>query len=253
MLSIERKLKIAELVNRDGGIKTSELSNLFNVSEMTILRDLSSLEQEGVLERVYGGAVKTKNPANELPAIIRKHTNLAQKNLIAEKALKFISEGESIFLDASTTTLALAKKLSGTHIGITVITNGLDIINELKDNPLIKTICSGGELQTTTFSFIGPTSEDYLKNFFADKSFISASGLTLKSGITVENSIQASIKKIMITNSLQKIFLVDSSKFDNLALTRVCDLKEVDVIVTDKKPDEEYVRYFNEISIDLVF
>ena len=90
MLSVERKLKIAELVDRNGGIKTSDLSSMFNVSEMTILRDLSTLEEEGILKRVYGGAVNIKNSTKELSVIIRKHIHPEEKNIIAEKALKFI-------------------------------------------------------------------------------------------------------------------------------------------------------------------
>ncbi len=253
MLSIERKIKIAEMINKNGGIKTSDLSNIFNVSEMTILRDLASLEQEGVLKRVYGGAVKVRNSTNEISAIIRKHTNSDQKNIIAQKAIKFITSGESIFLDSSTTVLALAKKLAESQLEITVITNGFDAINELKENPNIKIICPGGELQKATLSFIGPNSENLLKDLYVDKAFISTSGVSLKSAFTVENPLQALHKKIMISNSLQKIILIDSSKFNKTALSKVCDFKDVDVIITDKKPLDDYIKYFKKVGIELVY
>ena len=108
MLSVERKLKIAEVVGKNGGVKTSDLSNMFSVSEMTILRDLEMLEQQGILKRVYGGAVNLKNPIKELSVILRKQLNAKEKNIIAEKAAKLISNGESIFLDSSTTAFALS-------------------------------------------------------------------------------------------------------------------------------------------------
>ena len=253
MLAIERKLKIAEIINRNGGIKTSDLSHLFNVSEMTILRDLLSLEQEGVLKRVYGGAVKVNSSTNEISANIRKHTNTIQKNIIAEKALKLISVGESIFLDSSTTALALAKKISEKQLEITIVTNNFEIINELKENINIKIICPGGELQKSTLSFIGPNSERFLKEYFADKSFISALGLSLKAGITVENPVQAALKKVMISNSLQKVVLIDSSKFDKTSLSKVCDFKDIDIVVTDKKPQDCYLKYFKKIGIELIY
>jgi DeoR/GlpR family transcriptional regulator of sugar metabolism len=253
MLSVERKLKIAEIITRNGGIKTSDLSSMFKVSEMTILRDLSILEQKGVLKRVYGGAVKIKNSTREISLIIRKNLNPVQKNIIAEKALSYISTGECIFLDGSTTALALARKLAELQVEITVITNGFEIINELKDNPGIKTICPGGELQNSTLSFVGPDAESYLRELFADKCFISASGLSLKSGITVENPVQASIKKIMLKNSIQKIVIIDSTKFGTTRLSKVCEFKDIDIIITDQKPAEKYLDFFRENNIVIIF
>jgi len=253
MLSVERKLKIAEIVDKKGGIKTSDLSSMFNVSEMTILRDLSILEEEGILKRVYGGAVNMKNSTRELSVIIRKNIHPNEKNIIAEKALKFISSGESLFLDGSTTALALARKLAARDLEITVITNGLDVINELKENLSIKTICPGGELQQSTLSFIGPYPENFLKDIFADKSFISASGIAIKSGITVENPIQATVKKIMLENSFEKIILLDSSKFGVTRLSKVCQIENVSMIITDKKPPDEYLEYFKKSNVGVVY
>jgi Transcriptional regulators of sugar metabolism len=252
MLSVERKFKIAEVVGKNGGVKTSDLSDMFNVSEMTILRDLEMLEQQGILKRVYGGAVNMKNPIKELSIILRKQINTKEKNIIAEKAAKLISNGESIFLDSSTTAFALSKKLSA-KTGLTVITNGLDLLNELKNNSNINLFCPGGELQLNTMSFIGSSAEDYLKDLYADKAFISASGISLQSGITVENATQAAIKKIMLKNSLSRIVLVDSSKFDVVRLSRVCALEDASTIVTDRKPDDKFLEVFEKNNIEVVY
>jgi DeoR/GlpR family transcriptional regulator of sugar metabolism len=253
MLSIERKLKIADIVGKSGGIKTSELSNIFNVSEMTILRDLSTLEEEGILKRVYGGAVNVKDSSGEISSIIRRHIHPQEKNIIAEKAMKYISPGESIFLDGSTTALALAKKIAELQIDITVISNGLDIVNELKADSLVKVICPGGELNRTTHNFVGPDTENYMKELYADKSFISPAALSLKSGITVENPVQAAIKKIMIRNSLKKIMIVDSSKFDNTSLSKICEIKDIDIIITDEKPEKQYLKFFKDAEVGIIY
>ena len=252
MLSVERKFKIAEVVGKNGGVKTSDLSNMFSVSEMTILRDLEMLEQQGILKRVYGGAVNLKNPIKELSVILRKQINTKEKNIIAEKAAKLISNGESIFLDSSTTAFALSKKL-GTKTGLTVITNGLELINELKNNSNINLFCPGGELQLSTMSFIGTSAEDYLKEHYVDKAFVSASGVSLQSGITVENAVQAAIKKIMLKNSLSRVILVDSSKFDVVRLSKVCALEDVNTIVTDRKPDDKFLEVFAKNNIEVVY
>ena len=252
MLSVERKLKIAEVVGKNGGVKTSDLSNMFSVSEMTILRDLEMLEQQGILKRVYGGAVNLKNPLKELSVILRKQINAKEKNIIAEKAAKLISNGESIFLDSSTTAFALSKKL-GLKTGLTIITNGLELLNELKNNSSINLFCPGGELQLSTMSFIGTSAEDYLKEHYVDKAFVSASGVSLQSGITVENAVQAAIKKIMFKNSLSRVILVDSSKFDVVRLSKVCALEDVNTIVTDRKPDDKFLDVFEKNNIEVVY
>ncbi len=252
MLSVERKFKIAEVVGKNGGVKTSDLSNMFSVSEMTILRDLEILEQQGILKRVYGGAVNLKNPIKEVSIILRKQINTKEKNIIAERAAKLVSNGESIFLDGSTTAFALSKKL-GAKTGLTVITNGLELVNELKNNSSINLFCPGGELQLSTMSFIGTSAEDYLKGLYVDKAFVSASGVSLQSGITVENAVQAAIKKIMLKNALSRVILVDSSKFDVVRLSKVCALEEVNTIVTDRKPDDKFLEVFAKNNIEVVY
>jgi DeoR family transcriptional regulator, fructose operon transcriptional repressor len=252
MLSVERKYKIAEVVGKNGGVKTSDLSNMFSVSEMTILRDLEILEQQGILKRVYGGAVNLKSPIKELSVILRKQINAKEKNIIAEKAAKLITNGESIFLDSSTTAFALSKKL-GHKTGLTVITNGLELINELKNNSNINLFCPGGELQLSTMSFIGTSAEDYLKEHYVDKAFVSASGISLQSGITVENAVQAVIKKIMFKNALSRVILVDSSKFDVVRLSKVCTLEDINTIVTDRKPDAKFLEVFEKNNIEVVY
>lgn len=252
MLSVERKFKIAEVVVKNGGAKTSDLSSMFSVSEMTILRDLEILEQQGILKRVYGGAVNLKNPIKEVSIILRKQINTKEKNIIAERAAKLVSNGESIFLDGSTTAFALSKKL-GAKTGLTVITNGLELVNELKNNSSINLFCPGGELQISTMSFIGTSAEDYLKGLYVDKAFVSASGVSLQSGITVENAVQAAIKKIMLKNALSRVILVDSSKFDVVRLSKVCALEEVNTIVTDRKPDDKFLEVFAKNNIEVVY
>ena len=111
MLSAERKLKIAEIIGENGGIRTSELSDLFNVSEMTVLRDLATLEKQGILTRVYGGAVSSKTLSRETPNVVREKIRITEKNKIASLAAQLIQDGDNIFLDGSTTTHALAKRL----------------------------------------------------------------------------------------------------------------------------------------------
>ena len=252
MLSAERKMKIAEMVSKSGGIKTSELSDLFSVSEMTVLRDLATLEKQGILNRVYGGAVSSQSFSTETPNIVREKIRITEKNKIASLAAQLIEEGDNIFLDGSTTTHALAKRLYSLK-DIKVITIGLDILNELSGMDGIEVICPGGVLDKITMNFLGRSTEEFLKNLNSDKAFISTSGISIKAGLTEPNPQQAFIKKIMLENAQQKILLADSSKYDVVALNRICKLSDLDIVITDNKPDNEYYNFFKQNNIKILY
>lgn len=253
MLSAQRRLKIAEIASKNSGIKTSDLSHMFDVSEMTILRDLNVLEEQGILKRVYGGAVAIKDSIKDIPINFREKINVKEKNTISINALDLISDGDSILLDGSSTSLALAKNLA-TKKGITLITNGLNIINEVKDYRNIDIISLGGEYDPITMNFIGPTTVSMLDNYNADKAFISSAGISLDAGVTVATSLQALVKKAMLASSKQSVLLVDNTKFGKITLNKVCDIKDLDIIITDRKPDGAYIKDFKESSkINLIY
>ncbi len=252
MLSAERKLKIAEIISKNGGIKTSELSGLFNVSEMTVLRDLAMLEKHGVLTRVYGGAVSSRNLSKETPSIVREKIRITEKNKIASLAAQLINEGDNIFLDGSTTTHALAKRLSS-FSNIKVMTIGLDILNELSGMEGIEVICPGGILDKITMNFLGRNTEEFLKNLNSDKAFISTTAISIKAGLTETNPQQTFIKKIMLENTLQKILLIDNSKYDVVDLNRICSLSDMDIVITDNKPDNKYYQFFRQNDIKVLY
>lgn len=252
MLSVERKLKIAEMVGKNGGIRTSELSDIFSVSEMTVLRDLATLEKQGVLTRVYGGAVSSQSYSVETPNIVREKIRTTEKNKIASLASKLIDEGDNIFLDGSTTTHALAKRLYNVK-KIKVVTIGLDILNELKDIEGVEVISPGGVLDKVTMNFLGRSTEEFLENLNSDKAFISTTAISIKAGLTEPNPQQTFIKKIMLENAQQKILLADNSKYDVIALNRICDLSDLDVIITDNKPDDKYFHFFKQNNIKVLY
>jgi len=252
MLSAERRLKTAEIIGRSGGVRTSELSGLFNVSEMTVLRDLATLEEHGVLTRVYGGAVSSRSLPKETPSTVREKIRITEKNKIASLAAQLIHDGDNIFLDGSTTTHALAKRLYP-FSNIKVMTMGLDILNELSGMEGIEVICPGGVLDRVTMNFLGRNTEEFLKNLNSDKAFISTTAISIKAGLTETNPQQTFIKKIMLENALQKILLIDNSKYDVVDLNRICSLSELDIVITDNKPDDKYYQFFRQNDIKVLY
>ena len=248
MLAAERIDKIARIVSKNGGIKTSELSRMFKVSEMTILRDLSFLENRGFLKRVYGGAVSARSNNEEVSRAIREKINAAEKNKIADIAYTLIKPNEQIFIDPSTTCLALARKIKNIS-EINVITNGLDIVNELADSENVRLTCIGGDFHKISMSFLGPISEIPLKEIYFDKVFVSPTGCTPEQGITEANVYSVAIRKTIIENAKEVILLADHSKFEKVSLYKICDWNQINTVISDKKPDEKYEKLFKDNNI----
>ncbi len=252
MLSAERKLEIAKIINKNGRIKTSELSSIFNVSEMTVLRDLATLEKEGVLKRVYGGALAFNDSSLEISSMLREKIHASEKGDIASKAIRLVNDGDSLFVDSSTTSLALAKKLCLKN-NLTVVSNGLEAINELKANQNIKVFSTGGELNMITMGFFGMAAENFLKEVNVDICFISAAGISPGAGITEQNQQNIALKRIIVGRSRKAVLLMDSSKWGKVTLNKVCHLSDINTIITDKKPDRGCIEFFGENGIKVVY
>lgn len=251
MLAAERIEEIARIVTKDGGIKTSELSRKFEVSEMTILRDLSILEKKGLLTRVYGGAVSIRKNNEEISSLLREKTNIAEKNKIAGLAAELVKPKEQIFIDPSTTCLALARKIKNIA-EINVITNGLDIINELEGSDNVRLTCIGGDFHKVSMSFLGPISEIAVKEIYFDKVFISPAGCALEQGITEINVYSVAVKKTIIENAKEVILLADYSKFGKVSLYKICDWDQITTVVSDRKPAEDFENLFKNKDITFI-
>lgn len=204
MLVAERHEKIVETVNKQGSVRVSELSQMFELTEETIRRDLEKLEREGKLMRTHGGAVAVQEGQSDVPYFKRETVNIAEKEKIAKIALNYVNEGDSLLLDASSTSWFLARQLP--NIPLTVITNSVRVVMELGKKNNIHVICSGGNLSQTSLSFIGPLTIKSLENYHADKAFISCKALDKSWGISDANDMQAMVKKKNARNSRYKFF-----------------------------------------------
>jgi DeoR family transcriptional regulator, L-fucose operon activator len=247
MLVAERYEKIVELVNERGSIRVSELSDLCQVTEETIRRDLDRLEQAGRLRRSHGGAVSITGQLQEIPYTEREITHAEEKKRIAREAVKKIQPNDRILLDASTTAWYMASDIP--DIPLTVLTNSMKVAMELSGKENIEVICTGGSLAQRSLSFVGPLAERSLDAYHVNTVFLSCKGIHLIRGISESNELQARLKQKMIGMADQVILLADASKFGVQAFTRVADLGEVDEIITDSRVPEEVVSQLGERSI----
>jgi DeoR/GlpR family transcriptional regulator of sugar metabolism len=162
MLPIARKNKIKELIIEKKSLTVSELTILFKVTEETIRRDLKQLEDEGILTRTYGGAYISEGVQNDVNVNLREHIHVEGKRKIAFQCNTLIQSGDSIFLDASTTSLMIANILEDKKL--TVVTNSIKVVNSLIEKTNINIVIIGGTLANSSLSNLGRTAEQMMKN-----------------------------------------------------------------------------------------
>lgn len=230
----ERQNKIVELVTEELFLDISSLTRRLGVSVATIRRDLDELEQAGFLRRTHGGAVSINQVAQDPSHAFRAVFHLPQKAAIAGVAAGMVADGDAIILDAGTTSLEIAKLLGGRK-GLTVITNGVDIANELIRSNEHTVYSVGGEFTDTNRSYRGPLAEHFVRQFNVDKLFLNAASIDLERGLICTTcQVNASIQKAMIEVSQRVVVVADYSKFAKSSMSVTMRIDNVDVIVTDK-------------------
>ncbi|SHE74528.1 transcriptional regulator, DeoR family [Caldanaerobius fijiensis DSM 17918] len=244
MIAASRKREIKRIITEKKYVKVNELSRLFNVSEETIRRDLEALENEGILERNYGGAVLVES-ATVPPLSIRAAENLEEKRLIGEKAVQLIKEGSIILLDAGTTTFQIAKKLENKRM--TVITNDINIAYELKDKNAINVFITGGKLSGEVMALYGPETQKSIEGYNVDIAFIATTGITLTKGFTTSDIYGAEVKKSMIRAAREKIIVADSSKIGKNALITFASFSDIDCLILAGSVDEDVLHRLEEM------
>jgi len=252
VLAIERKNRILTILREDKHVVVSELAKNFEVSEETIRRDLDKLEKEGYVSKTYGGAVICEGKEAELPYVIRKKANVAAKQKIAELASEMVVDGDSIILDASSTAVFIAQKIK-TKKDISVITNSIEVLMELADVSGWKVYCTGGALKGGIGAILGGDAEEYISRFHVDKAFISCKGVDMKNGFTDSNDSHAAVKRKMIRAASQVFFAVDSSKFNRLSFTSLCNFSGIDAIITEKQPNADWLKVFSDNNLECLY
>jgi len=250
MLPVGRIHQIRDMVQREKSILVADLATAFGVSEETIRRDLKKLESEGVLTRVYGGAYSVEGVQNDVKVHLRQNVLVDEKRIIAERCLRYVNNGDSIFLDCSTTAFALAQILL--DYTITVVTNSLKVAQAFSAKSNIKLILIGGTYHDTSMSFLGPAAVQSLNNYYVDKAFISCRSLSLVNGITDSNQDQAFMRKTAISRCNNCYLLADHTKFGATSFYHITDIENVDTIVTDWKLEDTWVQHLREHRVSYI-
>lgn len=252
MLAVERKNSILGLLQSDGRVVVSELAEKFDVSEETIRRDLEKLERDGLVQKSYGGAVLNENAQSDMPLAVRKRTNVIGKQKIAELVSRCVPDNSSIMLDSSSTALFIAKRIKDRK-NMVVITNSLEILVELKDRKEWKIFSSGGQLGEDSLALVGSQADKMISSFHVDSAIISCKGFDINKGFTDSNDMHASTKRTMLENCEKRVLAVDSSKFNRIAFNVVGTLSDIDVLVTDLKPADDWLEKFRQYGVKCLY
>ena len=258
MIPKRRREETYKYINTHGTVTLKEISEKFNITIFTVRRDFNLLIEEGLIEKVYGGASIKKEIRTENGVAERIRINIDEKTRIAQEALKRIFTGANIFIEAGSTGLALVSAIRGKN-GINIITISPHIANAVaglkRDNDFSGTLyCTGGIwMKDPDDIYYGPHALSYFNNINIDIAFIGSVALDLKNGLMVPSTGELELLKKVISVSNKVIGIVDSTKFGKRSLNNVGLLSLFDEIITDKNlGEEEAKKYLSETKITLV-
>jgi DeoR/GlpR family transcriptional regulator of sugar metabolism len=251
----ERRAAILEQIGSDQMVSVTELSQRFEVSEVSIRRDLDRLAQHGLLKRIHGGAVSISDAALDQSYHAKIQRRIEEKECIGRAAAKLIRPSDQLIFDASTTAFQVARNISGDLLSsgnLTIITASLPIVVELGHWKGVHVILLGGVYLPEYKSFVGPQALSNLQGLYPDKAFIGTDGLTLSRGATGSNILEAEVDRAMAQSASEVILVADSSKIGQAGLTSIAPIEQIDRFVTDEGAPADFVKALSEQGTDVI-
>jgi len=247
----DRHAQLIGLLKKRGYCSVVEMSQLLNVSQMTIRRDLHMLHEKQIAEVTHGGARFSASKRIEPDFDIRTHEHLAEKQAIGKLAVeRFIEEGDVVGIDSGSTTLEIVRNLP--NIPLTIVTHSLAAANVVAQNKRYSLIVLGGVLQHEANCLCGPQAIAALQTLYINKLFLSTSGLVAPDGLSCNNLADAEVKQALISSSRQTILCMDSSKVGRAYLARFATLNDIDTLITDNGISDESREAIERQQIEII-
>lgn len=252
MLARQRHDLIVEAVRTDGSVRVRDLARLLDVSEMTVRRDLDRLSEQGLIDKVHGGATRTAFPSTDEPGFEAKlRRQEREKANIAQAAASMVSTGSSVGLSAGTTTWTLAKHLLRVP-QLTVVTNSPSIAQLFyrSSRPDLTVVLTGG-VRTPSDALVGPLATAALGSLRVDKVFMGVHGMDPQQGFSTPNLAEAEVNQALIRTSSVLVVVADHTKWSTQGLARIAPLEDASVIVSDDRLPKEATRRLRELDVEL--
>lgn len=250
MTIAERHRFILNKLNTEGFVSVAELSKEMEVTMVTVRKDLKLLEDKGLLYRSHGSATPKSPYVNDRPVNEKRLVQIDEKTKIATMAVQMIEEDEAIIIGSGTSVLALAKAIPK-NFKLTVLTGAMNVTMALLDYQNIEIVQLGGGVRKSSSSVVGHYAEDMLHSFACSKLFLGVDGISLEFGLTTTNMMEARLNAQMIKSVQKTIVLADSSKFGSKGFGKICDIDDIDVIITDEGISDSYRNTLEERGIEV--
>ena len=253
LLAVERQRRISDILQREGAVRTAELTKLFKVSAVTVRSDLSELQKRGDCEIIWGGAVSKTSPADQVSLLQqRNQLNRESKLRIGKRAVEFIEVGQTIFVDAGTTTVEIVNHLPRNLEYLRIVTPALNVAVAATHYPYVELAMPGGVLRNLTRSLIGAQTLRSLEMFNADIAFMASAGFNIENGVTTGNILEVEVKRTMVQQSKRVILTADGSKYGHIMSLNVAPISAVDVLISDNQLSDADTDELRAAGVDVI-
>jgi DeoR/GlpR family transcriptional regulator of sugar metabolism len=247
----ERRQVILLQLSQQGRVSVADLSRQFGVSEVTIRADLQALAGQRLLVRTHGGAVPSSNGMGELALALRRHQQVREKGRIGEAGAEMVADGDAIFLDSSSTSLAIAHHLRQRR-HLTIITNSLAIAQEMLDVDGVSVVMTGGTLQRETASLVNIHALELVRQFNIRHGFFGAHGISLADGLTDVSTAVAEVKRPLVKACRQVFAVVDETKWGRVGVASFATMADVDMVITNRGACPNLVAQVRNAGVDVI-
>lgn len=240
MLPHQRHVEIVRRLRGEGVVAVSDLAVALGVTSSTIRRDLAQLDERGSVRRVHGGACLPEDADEDRPFEVVLQSDAPDKDAVARAAAALVADHEVVLLDIGTTAAGLARHLRGRPI--TVATSSLAVLDVLRDDPVVELMLLGGFVRRTYLSMVGVLTEDALAQVRVDHAFLGTSGVREDGTVLDSTSVEVPVKRAMMRAADNVVLLADRHKFPGTGTLRVCDIDDIDVLVSNAGVDQRTLR-----------
>ena len=253
MLKAERIKEITEILEEKGSVNVRDLSNHFNVTMMTIRRDLDEMDSQNYINRTHGGAIYqiSHDKRNELPTLDRMQLMKQEKTRVAKRAAQLINKDDTVFLGSGTTTLFIAKEIADRD-DISIVSNSLTILNELATNSKMNIIFIGGFLRRSEFSMVGHFANNMIKDLHVDKLIMGMRGIHARFGLTSNHPQELMTDRMLLGISETVIIVADHTKIGHVAASRTAELDAADIIITTNNASREMIEAIKSNGVEVI-
>ena len=249
----ERQESIMGMLTRDGKVRVKELSDKFRVTEDCIRKDLGALEKQGKLKRTYGGAVVLRENLHTMEVSKRRNTDVEAKRRIAQAAVRLIKDKDMVFLDISTSNLAVAELLAKEQRELTVVTNMIDILVILAQNPKIRLVFAGGKINKSRDGFWGGMTMDFISHLKPDIAFVGAVGVDVKENSVSTYDIEDGINKAAIIRVSKRAYVVaEAKKLSADGNYNYATLDTLSGLITDSLPADDVRQAAADYGVEII-